>query len=278
MKGGFTYRGVDIAELGLEYAPEIEETYVYRPAASTLPDETFDGHNGGYYYGITYQPKEFTLRCFFEEERIDRGVMAKVYATFKKGSSGRLVFQRRPWCYYNVVIEDVLSTIEVIENDNTGTMKIQIAKPNISISSGCYQKYGEDLVHAAEIASVAFDQIKEITGDEDVEKVKKAESFSFLFNKNTFKKVDRPEDADDPYLAKADFFETKYKGKKIIVGIPEDENKMYLQTNIDGVKLTVNASYEYKNVDKIKMPEANISNSTLNILKGVFEKAKDTVK
>ena len=109
MKGGFTYRGVDIAELGLEYAPEIEETYVYRPAASTLHDETFDGHNGGYYYGITYQPKEFTLRCFFEEERIDRGVMAKVYATFKKGSSGRLVFQRRPWCYYNVVIEDVLS-------------------------------------------------------------------------------------------------------------------------------------------------------------------------
>lgn len=125
---------------------------------------------------------------------------------------------------------------------------------------------------------ISFDQIKEITGYEDVEKVKKAESFSFLFNKNTFKKVDRPEDADDPYLAKADFFETKYKGKKIIVGIPEDENKMYLQTNIDGVKLTVNASYEYKNVDKIKMPEANISNSTLNILKGVFEKAKDTVK
>jgi hypothetical protein len=63
--------------------------------------------------------------------------------------------------YRKLVIEDVLSTIEVIENDNTGTMKIQIAKPQICISSGCYQKYGEDLVHAAETASMAFDQIKE---------------------------------------------------------------------------------------------------------------------
>lgn len=63
--------------------------------------------------------------------------------------------------YRKLVIEDVLSTIEVLENENTGAMKIQIAKPNICISSGCYQKYGEDLVHAAEIASIAFDQIKE---------------------------------------------------------------------------------------------------------------------
>ena len=33
--------------------------------------------------------------------------MAKVYSLFRIGSNGKLVFQRRPWCYYNVVITEV---------------------------------------------------------------------------------------------------------------------------------------------------------------------------
>ena len=60
-----------------------------------------------------------------------------------------------------LVIEDVLSTVEIVENDNTGMMKIQIGKPQICITSGCYQKYGERMAQAAEIASMAFEQIKE---------------------------------------------------------------------------------------------------------------------
>lgn len=63
--------------------------------------------------------------------------------------------------YRKLVIEDVLSTIEILQNDNTGTMKIQIEKPQICITSGCYRKYGEDLAHASEIAYFAYDQIKE---------------------------------------------------------------------------------------------------------------------
>lgn len=63
--------------------------------------------------------------------------------------------------YRKLVIEDVLSTVEILENENTGTLKIQIAKPQICITSGCYAKYGEKLAHAAEVASVAFDQIRE---------------------------------------------------------------------------------------------------------------------
>ena len=107
MRGGFSYKGLDIADLGLDYAPEIENTYAYRPATTNIHEETFDGHHGGYYYGASKQPKEFILRCFFEEERIDRGIMAKVYSVFKVGSSGKLIFQRRPWCYYYVVITEV---------------------------------------------------------------------------------------------------------------------------------------------------------------------------
>lgn len=103
MKGGFTFCGVDIADLGIEYAPEIKDTYVYKPAETKVHEETYDGHDGGYYYGAWRQPKEFKLRCLFEE-RIDRGLLAKVYSLFRVGRSGKLVFQRRPWCYYYATV------------------------------------------------------------------------------------------------------------------------------------------------------------------------------
>jgi len=106
MKGGFTFCGVDIGDLGIEYAPEIEDTYVYKPSRSNTHEETYDGHNGGYFYGAWKEPKEFKLRCFYEKQ-IDRGLMAKFYALFKIGKSGRLVFQRRPWIYYNATVVDI---------------------------------------------------------------------------------------------------------------------------------------------------------------------------
>lgn len=121
MKGGFSFCGVDIASLGIEYAPELEDTYVYKPAEAEVHEETFDGHHGGYFYGATIKPKEFNLRVFFEEN-IDRGLMAKVYNLFKIGRTGRLVFQRRPWCYYN-------ATVTAVDDSNllsylSGTIKI----------------------------------------------------------------------------------------------------------------------------------------------------------
>ena len=104
IRGGFSFCGVDIAELGLSYAPEKEDTYVYRPADVNVHEETFDGHDGGYFYGVSKQPKEFALRCYFEEETIDRGVMERIYNLFRTGRSGKLVFSRRPWCYYYATV------------------------------------------------------------------------------------------------------------------------------------------------------------------------------
>lgn len=59
MAGGFSFCGVDIAKYGLYYAPEDENTYVYGSGEYATHDETFDGHDGGYWYGTTLQPKEF---------------------------------------------------------------------------------------------------------------------------------------------------------------------------------------------------------------------------
>ena len=110
MKGGFSFCGIDIADIGLEYAPENKDTYVYKPAEAEVHEELFDGHHGGYIYGATKKPKEFVLRCFFEDKNIADGVMAKAYSLFKVGKSGKLIFQRRPWCYYYATVTNIDST------------------------------------------------------------------------------------------------------------------------------------------------------------------------
>lgn len=110
MKGGFSFCGVDIATIGLEYAPEIENTYIYHPSKSRIFDETFDSHAGGYYYGQTREPKEFSLRCIFEGKEIDRGIMGRIFHLFRPGNTGKLVFDRRPWCEYIATVIDIDDT------------------------------------------------------------------------------------------------------------------------------------------------------------------------
>lgn len=107
MRGGFSFCGVDIADIGLEYAPDNSNTYVYGPAETIVHEETFEGHNGGYSYGAYKQPKEFVLRCFYEDSHIAKGVMAKAHSLFRVGKKGILVFQRRPWCYYYATVTSV---------------------------------------------------------------------------------------------------------------------------------------------------------------------------
>lgn len=104
IRGGFSFCGVDIADLGLSYAPEKENTYVYRPTDVNIHEESFDGHDGGYFYGISKQSKEFILRCYFENSAIDRGIMERIYNLFRTGKSGKLVFDRRPWCFYYATV------------------------------------------------------------------------------------------------------------------------------------------------------------------------------
>ena len=122
MKGGFSFCGIDIGTIGLEYAPELEDTYVYRSAKSRIHEQTWDGHNGGYYYGASKEPKEFVLRCIFEETEIDYGIMAKVGSFFRVGKSGKLVFGRRPWCYYQATVTDL--DLTGITNYLNGVIKI----------------------------------------------------------------------------------------------------------------------------------------------------------
>lgn len=107
MTRDFSFCGTHISTIGLSYAPELENTYVYRPAATNVHEETFEGHNGGYIYGAWKEPKEFILRCYFEEKRIDKGIMAKIHSLFRIGKTGKLIFDKRPWCYYFATVTNV---------------------------------------------------------------------------------------------------------------------------------------------------------------------------
>lgn len=53
-----------------------------------------------------------------------------------------------------LLIKDALSMVNIIENDNTGRMKIKIEKPQICISVDGYQNMGSDLVRASELQSI----------------------------------------------------------------------------------------------------------------------------
>ena len=99
MQGDFSFCGVSVASLGVRYAPDMSGTYVHFETWNPHV-QTFEGFHGGLYYGETVQPKEFKLRCYFEDDHINEGVLDKLQNLFRRGRMGRLVFNTRPWLYY----------------------------------------------------------------------------------------------------------------------------------------------------------------------------------
>lgn len=87
--------------------------------------------------------------------------------------------------YRRLVIEDALVNVQIVENENTGNMNIKIAKPNICITTDGYTKYGESLVKAAEVAAMAYDQLKETEKQrKEEEKAKKTAERAAKKNKS----------------------------------------------------------------------------------------------
>lgn len=98
--GGFTFAGHEAAEFNLEYVPDTTQMYVWQVAPYEQHEESFPAHDGGYYYGETLKPKDFTLKCIFQQEDVRDGVLSNIEAFFRRGRIGKLVFDKRPWLYY----------------------------------------------------------------------------------------------------------------------------------------------------------------------------------
>lgn len=126
MKGGFSFCGVDIENLGLTYVPEMSETYAPFAGAdisvSALNEGTMDG---GYFYGTTLKPKEFTLRCIFENDDIRNGNLMRIENIFARGKTGRLVFKNHDWIWYTATVTQAVNT-DKLTNYMNGFVTIRL--------------------------------------------------------------------------------------------------------------------------------------------------------
>ena len=107
MNGGFSFCGVNISQLGLYYAPELQDTYVYGNAATSPEEDVFTARKGGILYGTSIKPKDFKLRCVFEDKHINDTIVDTVLNFFTSGKSGKLIFDNRDWLWYNATVINV---------------------------------------------------------------------------------------------------------------------------------------------------------------------------
>lgn len=149
MQTSFTFDGVDIAEYGLSYVPPNEHTYVWKPTQHNLHEQTIEGKNGGYFFGVTKQPKIFNLRCVFEDSTITDGLVFKIYNDFPIGKRGRLRFSNRNWIYYDCVITNVEDNIT---NYRNGVMNFQM-KAYEAVGHSDYSYIPEDSEYADDMKS-----------------------------------------------------------------------------------------------------------------------------
>lgn len=124
MIGGFSFCGVDIDTLGIEYAPQLTDVYTFGLADTSVQEETYPAHTGGYYYGNTVLPKEFSLRCYFEGHHINHGLIDKILNFFYVGRTGKLVFKNRDWMWYVATITEAPQLD--LTNYRNGTVTIEM--------------------------------------------------------------------------------------------------------------------------------------------------------
>jgi len=63
---GFSFKGMHIKTYDVFYAPERQDWHIWDNSFKVI-EKSVDSQDGGQWYGSTIQPKEFELRCYFEE-------------------------------------------------------------------------------------------------------------------------------------------------------------------------------------------------------------------
>lgn len=99
MNGEFSFDGKSCTEFGLHYIPDAGDRWYSAPEYETI-DEEVTGRSGGYWYGTRVKVQTFNLPCYFEDNSIER--LEAVYRWLSRNKEGKLVFEDRPFVYYNV--------------------------------------------------------------------------------------------------------------------------------------------------------------------------------
>lgn len=140
---GFTYNGIHTDAMKCEYIPGPEERW-FESADFTVSDENVSWYDGGYYYGNYAKPREFKLECYFED--ITRAEREAIRRWLGKDTHGRLIFDDRPFCYY-----DVRPTKVVTGKEYSGTNAChadRLYSGTFTVTFTAYQPYGRMLLVA----------------------------------------------------------------------------------------------------------------------------------
>lgn len=103
---GFSFMGIHSGVFGVYYIPD-ESSLFDDKADYEVYDEDIDWHDGGIYYGQKAKPREFTMDCYYED--IPRKTYEKMKQWLGNKQAGQLIFDDKPWKYYDVYVTKKLS-------------------------------------------------------------------------------------------------------------------------------------------------------------------------
>ena len=119
---GFTYKGIHCSTYGVEYAPSASDRWWDSPKFEIYKKDIPWG-NRGYYYGNSVEIREIKIECYFEEITIAQREQIRKW--LGRDTSGALVFDERPFVYYNVRPGNIVPGQLYCDNDKySGTMTI----------------------------------------------------------------------------------------------------------------------------------------------------------
>ena len=129
---GFTYNGRHSSEFGLYYKRTAEDKWFKDPEYDVY-DANIDWKHGGYYYGSRLKVRTFTIECFFEE--IDVNTRQRIKQWLKYNTKGRLIFDDKPFIYWNVFPAKVPVGNWYLDNNETHS-------GTVTITFNAYEPFG----------------------------------------------------------------------------------------------------------------------------------------
>lgn len=103
---GFSFRGLHSDDMNVILANNDKEMHILTNDI-TYSSETVDGYDGAYPVGSQESPIAFEIQIFCED--FTEADLNKIREWFKRDSYGQLVFDHRPYKYYNVRVTSEIS-------------------------------------------------------------------------------------------------------------------------------------------------------------------------
>ena len=152
--------------------------------------------------------------------------------------------------------------------------------------------FGKSLIKSASSdVKISYDQIEYIL-NQDIKTLKDEGVSSDLMENVSHRKnggytlsllKDKDVDEKDKFLDDAAYYfeiDLKDYDTKLVVGIPKDKNDHRISANIyaDEITWSFTGEYEIKTVEDIKMPEATVSDKTIDVLKSLYSSYLEITK